>query len=118
MMIPIGGASDPLHGPSSNHHTMKGSFTAFILSAALLTSCTSVPPPLAAVNPANPRAREGFHFARSVSLTADSTTTKTHELLSAAHDEQRRWDQNGPVSESPNEMIHSPTNAEPAHEHP
>jgi hypothetical protein len=74
----------------------------FVAVAALLSGCAATSPPaLSASSPVSPDAPEGARVARQTSLRADDTTRKSRSLLSAALKEQKKWDDYGPVSGTP-----------------
>ena len=73
-------------------------------AAALFAGCAKTsPPPLTAASPVSPEAPEGARLARQTSLRTDDTTRKSRALLSAAQEEQEKWDDYGPVSGTPDD---------------
>ena len=86
-----------------------------LFATALLAGCATAPPPLTAAHPASPDAPEGARVARTTSLRADEATRKSRALLSAAQQEQEKWDAYGPVSGTPEDA--PPTDAKPEMKH-
>lgn len=90
-----------------------------LLAAALLTGCaTTPPPPLSADHPASPEAAEGARVPRQSSLRADEATRKSRTLLSAAQEEQKKWDAYGPVSGTPEDAPKPDAKPAMKHDHP
>ena len=89
-----------------------------IAAAALLAACAGThPTPVTVDSPASPDAPEGARVRRQTSLSADETTRKSAELLSAAKKEQMHWDDHGPVSGTPEDAPKSDSQPEVKHDH-
>ncbi len=56
-------------------------------------------------------------WRRQTSLHADDATRKSRALLSAAQKEQEKWDDNGPVSGTPEDAPKTDAKPEMKHEH-
>src|SRR4029077_17814836 len=70
-----------------------------LIVLSLLAGCATAPPPsLTADNPASPSAPEATVRPLRNALGVDDLTRKSRQILAQAAEQQRRWEQSGPLS--------------------